>query len=155
MGDLCAGGRSIDAAAVLWQWRAAALALIAIASVVFALDTDEPWWGSLQETVELVGFVVVLGGPVIAVSSLVSGLVPTRTIVRVVLDLVAAAWAAWMAAILVSYSYIRPEGALPRSAWLVAAGSVVLMLLGGWRLEDVVARRRLARRRDRSIPTAA
>lgn len=139
----------------MWQWRGAALALIAMASVVFALDSDERWWGSLQESLELVGFVAVLGGPAILISSLVSGLMPTRTIVRVALDLVAAAWAAWMAAILVSYSYIRPEGALPRSAWFVAAAWVVEMLLGVWRLEDGLALRRLARRRDRVNPTTA
>lgn len=145
---------STDRTAILWQWRGAALALIGIAAVVFALDRDERWWGPLQESLELIGFDLVLGGPAIAVSSLVSSLLPSRVVVRVVLDLVAATWTAWMAGFLVDLSFIRPDGPLPRSAWFVVAGWTAIMLVSAWRLEDALARRRLNRRRDRSTTTA-
>ena len=146
-------GTSGDGPSIMWQWRCAALMLIGIAGVVLALESDERWWGSFQESVELMAFVLLLGGPAVAASSLVSGLMPTRTAVRVVLDLVAAAWTAWMAGLLVDLSYIRPEGALPRSAWFAAAGWTACILVVAWRLEDALARRRLNRRGDRTSTT--
>jgi hypothetical protein len=137
---------------VLRQWRCAALVLIGLAGVLSASDGGERWWGTLVEAGKLLAFTLLLGGPVVIVCSLLGGLMPTRTPVRILLDLTAATWTAWSVWLLLGFSDLSPRGPAPRGEWLLGAGGTAVLLMGGWWLEDRLASHRVNRRtsaRDR------
>lgn len=134
---------------ILRQWRTSALVLIVLVGAVLALEGSGPWlWD--EHTDPLLALVVSVAGaaPVLAVLAGLAVLVPTRTLVRAVLNVSGAAWTGWWPLLVADLYDVRHAASTPKALYVLAAVEAGGVLVLAWGLEDRASRWRTRQPQD-------